>query len=289
MSPHHTIPRFEVQQPRAIACVSWRPCSTLRHSRNPINPGVPVSTEDLIVGDESGDLYYYLVEWPLDWEVTRDNWPGSISLVAKLTLHTQQICGIAWSSNGELFATGGNDNLCYLFKAHTVLAPQHIGLCHDSQQLPRNLFETSPASEMQRQSSHDTIQDLGSREGPERREHQPSWEHATVAPENVRVVTSGFERHVWTHRGAVKAIAFCPWVEGLVATGGGSNDKCIHFFHASSGSELATITVAAQVTSLIWSATRREIVATFGYAHPEHPYRIAVFSWPDCTQLAAIP
>lgn len=87
----------------------------------------------------------------------------------------------------------------------------------------------------------------------------------------------------------MKAIAFCPWREGLVATGGGSNDKCIHFFHTTSGSSLATIAVAAQVTSLIWSTTRREIAATFGYAHPDHPYRIAVFSWPDCKQVAAIP
>lgn len=75
---------------------------------------------------------------------------------------------------------------------------------------------------------------------------------------------------------------------GLMATGGGSNDKCIHFYHTLSGACLATISVAAQVTSLIWSTTRREICATFGYAQPEHPYRIAVFSWPDCQQVAAI-
>lgn len=87
----------------------------------------------------------------------------------------------------------------------------------------------------------------------------------------------------------MKAIAFCPWREGLVATGGGSHDKCIHFFHTTSGVALATIAVHAQVTSLIWSTTRREIAATFGYAQPEHPYRIAVFSWPKCRQVAAIP
>jgi meiosis-specific APC/C activator protein AMA1 len=75
---------------------------------------------------------------------------------------------------------------------------------------------------------------------------------------------------------------------GLVATGGGSNDKCIHFYHTLSGAALATISVAAQVTSLIWSTTRREICATFGYAQPEHPYRIAIFSWPACQQVAAI-
>ena len=86
----------------------------------------------------------------------------------------------------------------------------------------------------------------------------------------------------------MKAIAFCPWRDGLLATGGGSNDKCIHFYHTSSGACLATISVAAQVTSLMWSTTRREICATFGFAQPDHPYRIAVFSWPECKQVAAI-
>jgi hypothetical protein len=78
-------------------------------------------------------------------------------------------------------------------------------------------------------------------------------------------------------------------VPGLIATGGGLRDKCIHFFHTGSGAALATIAVSAQVTSLVWSTTRREIAATFGYSHPEHPFRVAIFSWPDCTQVAAIP
>ncbi|RYP19670.1 hypothetical protein DL767_009604 [Monosporascus sp. MG133] len=108
-------------------------------------------------------------------------------------------------------------------------------------------------------------------------------------PPACKCVPAGSERYRWQHGAAVKAIAFCPWREGLIATGGGSNDKSIHFFHTSSGTALATIAVAAQVTSLIWSTTRRELAATFGYAQPDHPYRIAVFSWPDCRQVAAVP
>ena len=61
-----------------------------------------------------------------------------------------------------------------------------------------------------------------------------------------------------------------------MAIGGGSNDRCIHFYHTVSGACLATIDCAAQVTSLVWSTTRRQIAATFGFAQPEHPFRIAV-------------
>ena len=62
---HDSLPRFDVQQPYPIACVSWRPTYTIRPSKNPLNPGVSVQTEDLVVGDELGTIYYYVVEWPL--------------------------------------------------------------------------------------------------------------------------------------------------------------------------------------------------------------------------------
>jgi meiosis-specific APC/C activator protein AMA1 len=228
---------------------------TFRPSRSPLNPGTLVKTEDLIVGDEIGSVYYYSVEWPDAWEVDRTGWSGVMTLLFRISIHTQQICGLAWSHDGSMFATGGNDNLCCLFIASEIL-PQHSDL--------------EPEDEVLGISG---IQQF----------------HALTDRSQVKTILAGSEKHRWVHRAAVKAIAFCPWRSGLIATGGGSNDKCIHFFHAISGACLATISVAAQVTSLIWSTTRREIVATFGYAQPEHPYRIAVFSWPECRQVAVIP
>lgn len=91
------------------------------------------------------------------------------------------------------------------------------------------------------------------------------------------------------HSAAVKAIAYAPWQPTLLATGGGSNDRQIHFHHTESGTTLAVINVFAQVTSLSWSRTSREIVATFGYAQPEHDIRIAVFAWPSCECVVSIP
>ncbi|PTB47975.1 hypothetical protein M431DRAFT_549284 [Trichoderma harzianum CBS 226.95] len=248
-STYDALPRFQVQQPFPVSCVSWRPITTLRPSRNPFNPGIAVQTEDLVISDDTGVIYYYVVEWPMGWEVTRDTWPGTIYLIAKVSLHSQQICGLSWSPNGRFFASGGNDNLCCLFDTDSVLIEKQ-------------------------ESAQNSAQCV--------RPARPS----SVA---IRRLGPGSEKHRWIHKAAVKAIAFCPWREGLVATGGGSNNKCIHFFHTTSGSALATIAVSAQVTALIWSSTRREIAATFGYTEPEHPYRIAVFSWPECRQVAAIP
>jgi meiosis-specific APC/C activator protein AMA1 len=216
-----------------------------------------VKTEDLVVGDETGNVYYYSVEWPAAWEVACNGWSGSMTLLARISIHTQQICGLSFSSDGSMFATGGNDNLCCLFQTDTVL--------HDTGDPGDHTEEVFIGAD-----------------GVRRVQQVPGGNGS-------RQLRSGSEKHRWAHGAAVKAIAFCPWRNGLVATGGGSNDKCIHFFHTTSGACLATISVAAQVTSLIWSTTRREIAATFGYAQPKHPVRIAVFSWPECKEVAAIP
>lgn len=274
------IPRFDIRLPVPVACIRWRPVCTQRPSRNPHTPGVSVDTEDLLVGDDYGNVRYYIVEWPLSWEVERDNWPGRLTLVSIITVHSQQICGLAWSPGGQFFATGGNDNCCNLFDVNKVLGEEARGFA-SSQRLTRR---TRSRSEPGRYS------DFISRAGEELARLERSLAAFDPSPTpTIRILRNGSEKHRWVHGAAVKAIAFCPWREGLIATGGGSSDKCIHFFHTTSGAALATIAVSAQVTSLIWSGTRREIAATFGYAQPDHPYRIAIFSWPDCRQVAAIP
>lgn len=278
-----TLPRFEVRQAFPISCVSWRPTCTLRPSKNPLILGVQVQTEDLVVGDEMGNIYYYVVEWPIGWEITRNTWPGAVSLIARISnIHCQQVCGLAWSYDGRLFASGGNDNLCCLFDAEQVVG--------------RRLEPTIPGNGYRAR-----VEASSAYGGIETRVTQliklPQSEDGLAAQlrlvpnatDAVRCLGPSIAKHHWNHDAAVKAIAFCPWRRGLVATGGGSNDKCIHFFHTPSGAALATISVSAQVTSLIWNTTRREIAATFGYPSPEHPYRVSVFSWPECRQVAAIP
>jgi len=45
----------------------------------------------------------------------------SVTLMLRISVHTQQICGLAFSKEGNTFATGGNDNLCCLFDTNKVL------------------------------------------------------------------------------------------------------------------------------------------------------------------------
>jgi hypothetical protein len=218
-----------------------------------------VATEELLIGDEVGHIYFYSVEWPSEDQSALFGWHGAMTLLARMTIHTQQICGLAWSTDGELFASGGNDNNCFLFETKKVLRPSAANA------------STSATLDIRQGPAGESIYTVTNRAGP-----IVHLEHTAA-------------RHKWTLNAAVKAMAFCPWQRGLLAFGGGSNDRCIHFYHTRSGTCLATIDCAAQVTSLVWSQTRREIAATFGFAQPEHPYRIAVFSWPSCEQIVAVP
>ena len=290
--------RFQSQQPHAVACLSFKPVATHKASER---FGSLVSVEELLVGDELGTIYYYSIEWMSNSQVDIHGWHGNMSLIAKISIHTQQICGLAWSPDGDFFATGGNDNACCLFEVRDVLAPPAAPLSEAP--LRALVAEFGVANFTPGASSHRTVANLlGHRSTPLQDDSRPynftnfgsssgTISRPTFVPgiDGVLQVGEGRQKHRWLHSAAIKAIAFCPWQRGLLATGGGSNDRAIHFYHTFSGACLATINVQAQVTSLVWSKTRREIAATFGYAQPEHPYRIAVFSWPDCRQVVAIP
>ena len=295
-SPNEKMDRIQHPLPKGIACVSFKPVPTRHYSERQCTT---ILTEQLLVGDETGDVYYYSVEWMEPDAEGRDS--SAIILLAKIDIHKQQICGIAWSPDGEHFATGGNDNVCLLFSVRDIF--------DDSPKCARSSLLTLPMTPpatpplpmnalapdfVPNGNSHYTLSSRGDSSG--------SFDHLTpprvyfrairagqLRNQSAVTITEGRERHRWAHSAAVKAIAFCPWQRGLIATGGGSNDRAIHFFHTWSGACLATINVQAQVTALIWSQTRREIAATFGYAQPDHPYRIAVFSWPDCKQVVSIP
>lgn len=288
--------RFQSQQLSAIACVAFKPVTTRRISQR---FGSMIPTEELLVGDEVGDVYYYAVEWMTRQQIDIHGWSGAMTLIAKITIHSQQICGLAWSPHGDFFATGANDNACCLFEVRDVLAQ------------PTTTTEARPFYRKPLQTLIDGLTFPSILGGAPASPAFPSFLGQVYLPVNrndtvisstdllqARIIPGqhgslligeGRQKHKWMHSAAIKAIAFCPWQRGLIATGGGSNDRAIHFYHTFSGVCLATINVYAQVTSLIWSTTRREIAATFGYAQPEHPYRIAVFSWPECRQVIAIP
>ncbi|CAK7274317.1 WD repeat-containing protein slp1 [Sporothrix epigloea] len=87
------------------------------------------------------------------------------------------------------------------------------------------------------------------------------------------------------HKAAVKALSWCPWNINLLATGGGSYDRHIHFWNTTSGARVNSIDTGSQVTSLRWSANYREIVSTSGF--PDNS--LSIWSYPTLVRNVEIP
>ncbi|KAJ4260288.1 WD repeat-containing protein slp1 [Fusarium falciforme] len=87
------------------------------------------------------------------------------------------------------------------------------------------------------------------------------------------------------HKAAVKALAWCPWNMNLLATGGGSYDRHIHFWNSTSGARVNSIDTGSQVTSLRWSPHHREIVNSSGF--PDNS--LSIWSYPTLVRTVEIP
>ncbi|CAB3362630.1 Hypothetical predicted protein [Cloeon dipterum] len=141
-------------------------------------------------------------------------------LVAESNHHTQEVCGLKWSTDGSYLASGSNDNLLHIW--------------------PRC------ASDM----------------------------HADATP-----------IHTFNaHQAAVKALAWCPWQSGVLASGGGTADRHIRFWNVRTGTNMSSIDTKSQVCSLTWSTEYKEIVSGHGYSNHE----INVWKFPSLEKIAEL-
>lgn len=127
--------------------------------------------------------------------------------VATMTGHTQEVCGLKWSTDFRYLASGGNDNLVNIWSGLNSSG----NTSSDVTQQPLHTFNE--------------------------------------------------------HHAAVRALAWCPWQQNVIATGGGTADRCIKFWNVNNGSLIDSIDSKSQVCSLLWSKTYKEIISAHGYAN----------------------
>lgn len=86
------------------------------------------------------------------------------------------------------------------------------------------------------------------------------------------------------HLAAVKAIAWSPHHHGLLASGGGTADRCIRFWNTLTSQPMQYIDTGSQVCNLAWSKHASELVSTHGYSQNQ----ILVWKYPSLTQVAKL-
>lgn len=148
--------------------------------------------------------------------------------------HSGEVCGLAWGS--EYLASGSNDNTVRLWRMGSPIgrvlgqAEGVTGGEGEFSEIPLG----APA--------HFTAPDLGA--FPSR-----ALTHAPID----------------AHTSAVKALAWCPWKPGVLATGGGARDRTIKFWDAQSGECLRSIDTGSQVCAIQYLSKYKEIISAHGF------------------------
>jgi cell division cycle protein 20 (cofactor of APC complex) len=68
------------------------------------------------------------------------------------------------------------------------------------------------------------------------------------------------------HKAAMKALDWCPFHCGLLASGGGTSDRTIKLWNLNSGAMLNSLDTGLQVCSLLWSKHQRELCSSHGFS-----------------------
>jgi len=86
------------------------------------------------------------------------------------------------------------------------------------------------------------------------------------------------------HTAAVKAISWSPHQNGLLASGGGTADRCIRFWNTQTASPLNCVDTGSQVCNLCWSKNINELVSTHGYSQNQ----IVVWRYSSMSKVATL-
>ncbi|KAM7353472.1 cell division cycle 20 protein fzy [Cochliomyia hominivorax] len=140
--------------------------------------------------------------------------------VANLAGHTQEVCGLKWSTDFKYLASGGNDNLVNVWAA------------------------TSGG-----------------------------------------VGTGNEPLHILNqHQAAVRALAWCPWQPNVLASGGGTADRCIKFWNINNGSLINSVDSKSQVCALLWSRNFKELISAHGFANNQ----LTIWKYPSMVKQAEL-
>ncbi|GJP45971.1 hypothetical protein CLOM_g5308 [Closterium sp. NIES-68] len=171
-------------------------------------------------------------------------------IIARFKAHRDGVCGLKWAVTGRQLASGGDDNLVHIWDAASM-----------------------SSSQASKANSHD---------GADRRRSSVGSAASSATGVPVPLLHRFAE-----HRGAVKALAWCPFQSHLLATGGGSTDCTIRFWNTRTGACVNSVDAESQVTGLHWSKKEREIVSAHGY-EGANKNQLVVSKYPSLVPLARL-
>ena len=162
--------------------------------------------------------------------------------VRTLDGHSSRVGALAW--NGHILTSGSQDTTIY---NHDVRIQNHIvgTMKHHSQEVCGLAWSADGAYLASGANDNNLC----------------IWDGAHMGSNTAQ------PKHILTdHQAAVKAVAWSPHERNLLASGGGTADRCIKFWNAASGSLINSVDTGSQVCALQWSPLEKELLSSHGYA-----------------------
>lgn len=69
----------------------------------------------------------------------------------------------------------------------------------------------------------------------------------------------------------------CPWQPNILASGGGTADRCIKFWNVSNGACLNSVDSKSQVCALLFSKHHKELISAHGFAN----HQLTIWRYPS--------
>jgi cell division cycle protein 20 (cofactor of APC complex) len=86
------------------------------------------------------------------------------------------------------------------------------------------------------------------------------------------------------HHAAVKAVAWCPWQNNILATGGGTSDKKIKIWNIHNGNLIQNIDAESQISAILWSKTYKELITSHGYQQNQ----LTIWKYSDMSKVCEL-
>ena len=186
-------------------------------------------------------------------------------LMSTFAGHTARVGSLSW--NGPLLTSGGRDARII---HHDTRDPSHRVATLNGHTLEVCGLKWSPTGTMLASGGNDNLLNV--------------WDSRYKQAGSGRRTCDTPLHRIDAHTAAVKALSWCPWQQSLLASGGGTADRCIRFWNTRTGACLDTVDTHSQVCALQWSQHDKEIVSSHGFSHNQ----LILWKYPSMVKAAEL-
>eukprot|EP01018_Ginkgo_biloba_P016939 Gb_40984 [translate_table: standard] len=175
--------------------------------------------------------------------------------------HSARVGALAW--NGPILTTGGQEGVIF---NHDVRIRDHIVQTYRGHEQEVCGLKWSLSGQQLASGGNDNLLHI--------------WDKS-MASSNA---ATQYLHRLDEHCAAVKALAWCPFQSNLLASGGGSADRCIKFWNTHTGACLNTIDTNSQVCALMWNKHERELLSSHGFSRNQ----LTLWKYPSMVKIAEL-